>query len=118
MPSERDLLDDLYESFNARDMEAALAAMHRDVVWANGLDGGYVYGREGVRQYWTRQWKTMKALANPLNFSAADDGTTCVEVHVTARDLNGSLLFDKSATHVFRIEDGLIVRFDIRESNV
>jgi ketosteroid isomerase-like protein len=28
----------LYDRFNARDMESVLAAMHEDVVWANGME--------------------------------------------------------------------------------
>ena len=40
MPSDRELLVHLYDRFNARDMEAVLATMHQDVVWANGLEGG------------------------------------------------------------------------------
>jgi hypothetical protein len=47
MPSDTELLIHLYDRFNAHDMEAVLATMHSDVVWANGLEGGYVYGREG-----------------------------------------------------------------------
>jgi hypothetical protein len=43
-----------------------------------------------------------------------EDGRACVEVHVTARDLNANVLFDEKAGHVFQIEDGLIRRFDIR----
>jgi hypothetical protein len=38
-----------------------------------------------------------------------------VEVHQTVRDLSGNVILDKSVGHIFRIEDGLIVRFDIRE---
>ena len=34
---------------------------------------------------------------------------------MTARDLNGNVLFDEKAGHVFQIEDGLIRRFDIRK---
>ena len=37
-----------------------------------------------------------------------------VEVHLTARDLKGNLLFDHMGGHIFRIENGLIRRFDIR----
>jgi ketosteroid isomerase-like protein len=40
MPSDRELLERLYDRFNARDMEAALATMHPDVTWANGTDVG------------------------------------------------------------------------------
>ena len=28
--------------------------MRPDVKWANGLEGGFVYGRNAVREYWTR----------------------------------------------------------------
>lgn len=114
MPSDKEILERLYDRFNARDMEAALAAMHRDVVWANGMEGGHVHGHDGVRDYWTRQWATIDSHAEPTGFSTGADGTTVVEVHLTARDLQGNLVFDRMGGHIFRIEDGLIRRFDIR----
>ena len=49
MSSDRELLERLYDRFNARDMEAALATMHPDITWANGLEGGHVHGHDGVR---------------------------------------------------------------------
>lgn len=114
MSSETNLLRHLYERFNARDIAAALMTMHPSVVWANGLDGGYVYGHDGVRSYWTRQWATMNSRAEPTAFSIDEAGRTHVDVHLTARGLRGDLLFDTRAVHVFEIEDGLIRRFDIR----
>ncbi len=114
MASESRLLERLYDRFNARDMEALLGAMHPDVVWANGLEGGHVHGREGVREYWTRQWAIMESRAEPISFSTLGDGTIEVQVRVTGRDLEGSLLFDQNVGHVFLIEGGLIKRFDIR----
>lgn len=114
MPSDRDLIEHLYDRFNARDMEAVLATMHRDVVWANGLEGGHVSGHDGVRDYWSRQWAMMDSHVSPAGFSSGVDGTIDVEVHLTARDLEGNLLFDKMNGHIFRMEDGLIRRFDIR----
>jgi ketosteroid isomerase-like protein len=113
VPSEKELLEHLYDRFNARDMEAVLTTMHPEVVWANGLEGGHVYGHDGVRDYWTRQWAMIDSHAEPVDFSIAD-GTANVEVHLTARDLEGNLLFDKMGGHIFQIEDGLIRRFDIR----
>ena len=29
-----------------------LTVLTDDVAWANGMDGGYVHGREAVREYW------------------------------------------------------------------
>ncbi|MPZ41479.1 MAG: ketosteroid isomerase [Rhizobiales bacterium] len=114
MPGDTELLVHLYDRFNARDMEAVLATMHPDVVWANGLEGGHVYGHDGVRDYWTRQWATMDSHAEPAGFSTGADGTIDVEVHLTARDLKGNVLFDNMGHHIFRIENGLIRCFDIR----
>jgi ketosteroid isomerase-like protein len=114
MPSDTELLEHLYDRFNARDMEALLATMHSDVMWANGMEGGHVHGHDGVRKYWTRQWTMIDPHVEPTNFSAGADGTTNVEVRQTVRDLKGSVVSDKMVGHIFRIEDGLIRRFDIR----
>ena len=114
MSSDTDLLEHLYDRFNARDMDAVRATMHPDVVWANGLEGGFVYGHDGVREYWTRQWATMKSRAEPTSFSIVEEGTVCVDVRLTARDLEGNVLFDTRGGHIFQIRDGLIRRFDIR----
>ncbi len=74
MPSDTELLEHLYDRFNARDMEAVLATMHLDVMWANGMEGGHVHGHDGVRNYWTRQWAIIDPHVEPANFSAGADG--------------------------------------------
>ena len=56
----------------------------------------------------------MDSHVEPVGFSIGADGTSEVEVRLTARDLKGNLLFDKMGGHIFRIENGLIRRFDIR----
>ena len=104
----------VYQSFNARDLEGVLACLHGDVEWANGQAGGHVHGRAGVRSYWTRQWATIDPHVEPTRFSIGDDGEIVVEIHQTVRDLGGKLLADKKVGHVFRMEGGLIKRFDIR----
>ena len=111
-----ELLKRVYERFNARDIDAVLAALHSDVMWANGWEGGYVHGREGVRNYWTRQWAALDPHVEPTGFSTGPDGEIVVEVHQTVRDLEGAMLVDQMVGHVFRIQNGLITRFDIRES--
>jgi len=109
-------LEQVYERFNARDIEAVLAALHTDVTWANSMEGGHVHGREAVRSYWTRQWAAIDPRVEPTGFSAGADGEIVVEVHQTVRDLQGAVLVDQMVGHIFRIENGLITRFDIREA--
>jgi hypothetical protein len=38
--AEERLLRAAYEAFNARDIEAALALVHPEVDWPNGIEGG------------------------------------------------------------------------------
>jgi ketosteroid isomerase-like protein len=114
MPDEVDLLKRVYDRFNARDMETVLAAMHENVLWANGMEGGHVHGRDEVRRYWTRQWAMIDPHVEPIAFAHGPEGELVVEVHQLVRDLQGNVLVDKIVGHLFRIENGLIRRFDIR----
>jgi ketosteroid isomerase-like protein len=114
MQDQTEFLKYIYDRFNARDMEAVLAALHPDVIWANGMEGGHVHGREEVRSYWTRQWAMVNPHVEPLGFSNGPEGEVIVEVHQVVHDLDGKLLLDHTVGHIFRIEDGLIGRFDIR----
>jgi hypothetical protein len=114
MSNNVELLKRLYSDFNARKMESLLAAMHPDVVWANGMEGGYVYGREGVRDYWTRQWAIIDPQVEPVGFTPNEPDTIEVEVHQVVRDLEGNTVVDRMVDHVFHLEDGLIRKFEIR----
>src|SRR5689334_21308735 len=113
MSAEIELLRRVYDRFNARDMETVLAAMHKDVMWANGVEGGHVHGRDEVRSDWTRQWMMIDPHVEPVAFAQGPEGEVVVEIHQVVRDLNGKLLADKMVGHVFRIDKGLIRRFDI-----
>lgn len=114
MPSDEEFVREMYRCFNAREMEALLAAMHEDVLWANGMEGGHVRGREGVREYWTRQWAMVDPRVDPVSIAVGADGAVAVEVHQVVRDLSGNVLMDTMVGHIFRIEDGRVLRFDIR----
>lgn len=109
-----EFVKNLYERFNARDMEAILASLAEDVAWANGMEGGHVHGRDGVRSYWTRQWAMLDPHVEPVGFAIGEDGEVAVEVHQVVRDLEGKVLFDQMVGHIFRIERGMVRRFDIR----
>jgi hypothetical protein len=116
MPDEVEFLKRVYSRFNAREMEAVLASLHENVMWANGMEGGHVHGREGVRSYWTRQWAMVDPHVEPVGFSKGPRGEVVVEVHQVVHDLKGALLLDQMVGHIFNIEDGLIRRFDIRDA--
>ena len=122
MEGDVDVLKRIYARFNARDIDGILAVLAEDVAWANGMDGGHVQGRDAVREYWTRQWAMVSPHVDPVSFDEAMDGTVVVKVQQSVRDLEGRPLQDqahglkdKVVGHVFRLHDGKVTRFDIRE---
>jgi ketosteroid isomerase-like protein len=122
MDSDIEVLKRIYDLFNKRDIDGVLAVLAHDVVWANGMDGGHVHGREAVRDYWTRQWKMVSPHVEPVSFTEAADSSIVVEVKQVIRDLEGKHLpdqthglKDKTVGHVFRLQEGKVIRFDIRD---
>ena len=115
MQSKRDLLTAVYQAFNARQIDTVLAAMHSDVDWPNGWEGGRMRGPNSVREYWLRQWAQIDPRVDPVSLADDPEGRTVVEVHQTVRDLAGNLLVDQTVRHAYSFEDGLIVRMDILE---
>jgi hypothetical protein len=111
-----ELLKKMYAQFNARDLQSVLATLHEDIIWANGMEGGHVHGREGVRSYWRRQWTMVDPHVEPVAFAEGPEAEVIVEVHQVVRDLKGNVLADKMVGHIFRFENGVIRRFDIRRA--
>ncbi len=110
-----ELLAEAYEAFNARDIERALAAMHPEVDWPNGMEGGYVRGHAAVRAYWTRQWRLIDPYVEPRRFTIDGDGRIVAHVHQIVRDLSGGVVTDQMVQHVYLIEDGAIRHMEIRK---
>ena len=105
----------LYEDFNARDIDAVLAAMTCDVEWPNAWEGGRLQGRDAVREYWTRQWAAIDPSVEPVGFTTRPDGTVAVDVHQVVRALDGATLADGRVVHVYTFRDGLVAHMDIEE---
>ena len=108
------LLTEAYDAFNARDIERALAVMHPEVDWPNGMEGGYVHGHGAVREYWTRQWRLIDPHVEPRRFATDDGGRIVVDVHQVVRDLSGGVVTDRMVQHLYRIENGAIRHMEIR----
>jgi SnoaL-like domain len=111
--TEEALLRQAYCDFNARRLDAVLARLDPEVEWANGMEGGHVHGREGVRAYWTRQWALLDPHVDPVSILQDAAGRWVVEVHQIVHDKDGKLLADKIVHHAYRITDQRIKRMDI-----
>ena len=70
---EREILRAAYRDFNSRNIDAVISLMHPDVMWANGMEGGHVYGKDEVRAYWRRQFTTLNPQVNPISIEPAGD---------------------------------------------
>lgn len=116
MNSNRQFLQNLYDAFNRREIETIIAAMHPNVKWANGLEGGFVYGREAVREYWTNQFKQIQPKLETLEFETDETGRSVVTVHQIIKDLECNVLVDTEVRQIFTIEDGLISLYEIGET--
>ena len=108
-----ELLRAAYAAFNARDLDAALAAMTPDVVWPRAFKGGVVQGRAEVRAYWTEQWSEIDPHVEPTAFHPEPDGRVLVRVHQVVRDPAGAVVADVFVGHRFTIEAGLILSMEV-----
>jgi nuclear transport factor 2 (NTF2) superfamily protein len=108
----------LYAAFNAREIDAVLAALDEDVDWPNAWEGGRLQGREAVRDYWTRQWAEIDGRVEPVGFATRPDGRVAIEIDQTVRDLDGALLSEGRVRHVYAFRDGLVVSMDVESPSL
>ena len=106
----------LYRAFNARDIDAVLAAMSDDVDWPNAWEGGRLHGRDEVRGYWTRQWAAIDPSVEPVTITVWPDGRIAVGVRQTVRGLDGTLLSEGRVLHIYVVRDGLVTHMELGES--
>jgi ketosteroid isomerase-like protein len=112
-PDSVDRLHRLYRAFNTRQIDVVLAMLTPDVEWPNGWEGGWLHGRDAVRDYWERQWAAVDPRGEPQQITRADDGSYQVDVHQVVRDLNGSLLSDSIVRHTYCERGTLFARMEI-----
>ena len=111
----RNVLTKLYRAFNNRDIDEALAHLAPGVDWANGMTGGREAGREAVRRYWTKQWSEVDSRAEPLAIDFDESGKAHVRVDLLVRSLDGKVLLNRQAVHVYEFDGPFISRMTIVE---
>ena len=112
----KSFFNNIYQDFNERNIESVIDNMAADVQWANGMEGGYVYGCEAVRAYWTKQFGLISSSVTPLEIDE-ENNIIKIKVHQVVYDVNGTLLSDEIVYHYFTLKDGKIARFDIGDKH-
>jgi hypothetical protein len=111
------LFQELYKNFNCRQIDLVISQMTADIKWANGMEGDYVYGHEGVRDYWIRQFKVVHSQVIPLKIDVEKESVK-IKVHQVVHDPEGTLLADEIVDHHFHLKNGKISAFVIGEKEV
>jgi len=114
MDRDEQVIHQIYNGFNARDMEGVFALLTDDVAWANAMEGTHVHGKDAIRDYWTHQWSVIDPHVEPLKIAKAADGSLVVDVHQVVKNLEGQTLIDETVKHAFRLDGGRVQRFDIQ----
>ena len=109
------VLEDMYDAFNARDVDAALAHLAPGVDWPNAATGGRIQGREAVRAYWLAQWRESDPIVKPVRIDFAADGTVHVRVDQLVRDLVGKIVENRQVGNVYSFDGEFIARMLIIE---
>ena len=108
-----EIIEKAYAYFNERNIDAVLGLMHVNVEWPNGWEGGYVFGKDAVKNYWLRQWKELNPAVFPVKVVLLPGDSVAVDVHQVVKDMKGDLIMDGMIRHNYFFEKGLIKRMEI-----
>ena len=115
MTAAADLVRHAYDAFNSRDIDAAVKLMAEDVVWPDVSDGGFVHGRDEVREHWREQFDAVDPRLELLGIESLGDGRLRASVLQVVRSSRGEPVSDERLHHVYTIDDGRIARMEIEK---
>ena len=115
--SRTEIAQQLFDAFNARDLEAVLSLLHPDVVFepVSGavLNEGEPYrGHDGMRRYFAdvqEYWRDLTV--NPAHLREAGNAVVALG-HVSGAGTVG-VLRDAPTTWVFKFDDGLVAHIQV-----
>ena len=105
----KNIINQAYDAFNARDIDKVLSFMNQDVHWPNGWEGGYVEGHSEVREYWTRQWKEIDPNVKPISFEENERGQIEVTFNLSDKQFASGVYFVSIRTENQRFKKRLII---------
>lgn len=111
--SEQDqLIVELYDRFNAKDIDLVFANLHENVEWVNEPKGVHVRGIRDLKTQWLQQWDAVAIHLTPKRIQNLNEGTL-VHVQEVLTTHSGKQFFDGLVGHLYQFRDGLIARCDI-----
>jgi len=104
-----------YEALNRGEVEAALAALHRDAVWRESpqLPGGDVFhGREEISDFLTGFLEQWQVFHQTVESTVANGDRICALIHLTAVGRGSGAQVDARYAHLWTLRDGLGAEVD------
>ncbi|HXF00963.1 MAG TPA: nuclear transport factor 2 family protein [Solirubrobacterales bacterium] len=102
-----------FEAFSSEDFDAAIALVHRDVVFVPPGNQAPYRGAESLRR-WMEPDAFHDQVADPLETVAVTDRTILARQHVTGRGRASGMELDTTTWSVWTFDDdGLITRIEI-----
>lgn len=109
-----DIVRSAYAAFNNRAVDAAVALMDPEVDWPNVSSGGFVHGREQVREHWREQFSQADPHIDISDIREKADNCVEARVRQVVRRRDGSEVSDDQMLHVFTISNNRIKRMDVK----
>ena len=106
------LIVQAYAAYNRQDTDALLAFVSEDVDWPDGQ--ARLHGKQELRTYWTRQWAETRTRDEVLGIATPMANRSIVRIGQVVRTLTGAVISTGTFEHDYLIEDGLIMRLNIR----
>jgi NAD(P)-dependent dehydrogenase (short-subunit alcohol dehydrogenase family) len=112
--AQEDLVRRAYAAFNARAIDTAVALMDAEVDWPNVQEGGYVHGREQVREHWREQFDRADPHIDISDIRERSDDRVEARVRQIVRKRDGTKVSDDQQLHIFTIANNRIKRMDVK----
>jgi len=112
MSGEMTLLANLYEAYNAQDVDYLLTLVSNDVDWRDGA--GRLHGKDAVRRYWIEQSARIQTHAEPVEFRNLGHGVVQIRVEQIVRDLAGDTISEGAFQHRYRLHGSSITHMDLQ----
>lgn len=110
-----DLVRRAYSAFNHREIEAGIALMDPEVDWPNVPEGGFVHGRDQLREHWRKQFSQVDPHIEIGRIDEKADGRVEAQVRQIVRKLDGTKVSDDRLLHVFTIANERIKRMEVKQ---
>lgn len=108
----QELLEKLYRSFNAGDLDSVMEGMTEDVNFPHPLKKTRLVGKETIRRVWQADFDLLDFNFEILGVSKDLEGRAVFKVHQVTKDRSGRILVDRVTQHIFTLRDGKIARMD------